>query len=225
MNQCVYFLRCPSTMEIRYVGKGNPKRPYALSPSRRHGRCKNWIINLSKKGLKPVVEVVFENLSYNDASEIECTYIDAFKKSGRLTNLTIGGDGSKGYKHSDHIKEQLSIMKKGKPLSRETVEGFLKFKEENPKFSTIKKGSKLSESHIQALINSKKGKNYKKVSYENARKVPCRCIDKLTGEITIFPTLRACADAIGVKWSLVTNHVRRNSSLLNKRFNVRPLKA
>jgi hypothetical protein len=220
MNKVVYLLRDPVSLEIRYVGKGTPKRPYLIKGNQRSGHCKNWISSLKAKDLEPTVDVIFTELSDEAASVIEKAYIKALRPKGRLTNLTEGGEGAPGYKVTEETKAHLSAIKKGRPISDATREGAAEFRKANPEWATIPKGSKLSESHKQALRESKSGKDYSKVNYSNAPKVPCVCLDTWTGDIKEYPTLRSCAAAIGVENSVVGNHVRRKSKLLANRFNI-----
>lgn len=81
--------------------------------------------NLSKKSIKnniiksisnsldelPIFYKIFENLSVDNANCIEVNLIKHFgkikDKSGILSNLTDGGDGTSGYNHTEEYKETL----------------------------------------------------------------------------------------------------------------------
>lgn len=67
-NKCVYRHRRLDTNEIFYVGIGNDKRPYDFN--KRNRWWKN-IFNLT--GIN--VEVLYDNLTWEDSCELEEVYI------------------------------------------------------------------------------------------------------------------------------------------------------
>lgn len=96
----IYVLKCPSTGEIRYVGKTE-------SPTRRLSRhmrdsangashhCGRWIRKLLSAGLKPVMEIVRVLEASQNWQEAEIQEIRRHKEQGcRLTNCTDGGEGA-----------------------------------------------------------------------------------------------------------------------------------
>lgn len=66
------------------------------------------------------------------------TYIHAEKSNGY--NMTIGGESTRGYKHSEETKRKMSEARKGKTLS------------------TLENGKKFTQEHIDKLNESKKKK-------------------------------------------------------------------
>lgn len=71
-------------------------------------------------------EILFENLSHNDACEKEIELIRFYKLQKLSYNQTDGGDGCPGihnigYHHSDEIKKRISESKTGKPFSEEHI--------------------------------------------------------------------------------------------------------
>ena len=124
----IYLLKDPTTYEIRYVGKSvNPTARYSkhLFESKKKGK-KNylycWIRSLIIKDLKPLMEII----EYCDNwQEREKFWINYYSNE-KLTNLSEGGVGSTGYKHTEEWKRAASERMKnnkimtGRKLSEET---------------------------------------------------------------------------------------------------------
>lgn len=99
-----------------YVGKGKNNRCYIglKDNSKIKNTFKyNKINNIIKSGYFPIIEKIFENISNIDACKYE---IDIIKKIGKLTdktgpllNITNGGDGMLGTKHTKEWIDLLSI--------------------------------------------------------------------------------------------------------------------
>lgn len=99
----VYRHRRLDTNEIFYVGIGSDKRPYDFN--KRNNWWKN-VFNLTDIN----VEVLYSNLSWEDACELEEFLISLYGRrdlsTGTLVNLTSGGDGTVNYKHTNsHINK------------------------------------------------------------------------------------------------------------------------
>ena len=114
MDYYIYFHYRNDTKTPFYVGKGKGYRYRDFSKSKRNNFWKN-IAN--KHGLTSVIAV--ENLSNTQALELEKMYISYFKSKGiLLANLTDGGDGCLGYKHTEDSKKRLSKSLEGKGIDR-----------------------------------------------------------------------------------------------------------
>lgn len=104
MEYCLYFHINKSNSEIFYVGIGNKKRPYS-----KRSRSQFWKNIVEKYDY--LVEIIYTELSFEDACELERYYIRMFGRldigSGILVNLTDGGEGSNGYKHSEETKDKI----------------------------------------------------------------------------------------------------------------------
>ena len=104
MEYCVYFHINKSSSEVFYVGIGNKKRPYS-----RRSRSQFWKNIVEKYDY--LVEIIHNELSFEEACELERHYIKIFGRldigSGILVNLTDGGEGSNGYKHSEETKDKI----------------------------------------------------------------------------------------------------------------------
>ena len=99
-----------------YIGKGVNDR---IKSTKVIGRCsgfkKSKLISLKNKGIKPIVEILFENLSNEKSLEIEKLLISKIGrrdlKLGPLTNLTDGGDGRTNGRNSLESNEKGRISK------------------------------------------------------------------------------------------------------------------
>jgi len=124
----VYFHKKISDGVIFYVGKGSNRRAFSKS-----GRNAYWNNVVNKHGYE--IEIFKNNLSENDAFELERLAIKTLKEIGvPLTNMTDGGEGSGGYKPSEELK--LYISNKLKLLWKEKPEIF---KSGKRKVSLVKK--------------------------------------------------------------------------------------
>jgi group I intron endonuclease len=124
-NYCVYFyLREDKTPY--YVGMGGKQRPFAKHAHRQ-----------DKVDFKPkntdLILIVHENLSQQEAFDLEIYYIKQYGKKcsgGILINLTEGGEGAK---HNEETRKKLSQIKTGLKASEDTKR----------KMSETRKGKKM----------------------------------------------------------------------------------
>lgn len=94
----IYGLRCPLTGLIRYIGKSiNPRKRLSrhLHDSRnRKGHRENWLLYLSKQGLKPTLEIIAK-VPELEWEFWERSYIRLYRCLGfALVNGTDGGEGA-----------------------------------------------------------------------------------------------------------------------------------
>lgn len=105
----VYVLKDPITLDIRYVGYTGQLLSKRLSAHIQD--CKkiknshrvNWIRNLLNKEKQPIIELVKDKLTHEDAIILEISLIS---KITNLVNGTIGGDGIPN--PSQEIREKIS---------------------------------------------------------------------------------------------------------------------
>ena len=109
-----------------YIGKGKGRRcTRALEPNelKKQKRTikRNYLESLYKNGYKPIVIKVYENLTEIESFDKEVYLIKLIGRmkyeNGPLTNLSEGGDGASGYKHSDEAKSKVSSTHKGRKLT------------------------------------------------------------------------------------------------------------
>ena len=94
-------------------------------------------------------KVLIDNLTKEQANEVEQQLIKYYKGIGKSYNITNGGEGTVGYKHTDSYKEGMRLLQLGKPKSKESIdkrkETFSKFpykcsEETKRKISSAMKG-------------------------------------------------------------------------------------
>lgn len=120
--QCIiYLLHHPASKQL-YIGKSakGMKRPRGHSEP---GQLKHyahlprakWIQSLKKRGLEAQIVILEVCASPNDLDEAERFHISYFRSLGfRLLNLTDGGDGINGYRHSDKARARMSKKHKAR---------------------------------------------------------------------------------------------------------------
>lgn len=125
MKTFIYSLCDPITEEVRYIGKTDQylkQRLYSHiqeSKSDKRSHKISWIKSLLSKGLKPLIKIVDE-VPQDEWKYWECYYIELYKSRGyNLTNLTDGGQGGSGYKHTEESRERMRQSKLGQKLSEE----------------------------------------------------------------------------------------------------------
>ena len=139
MKSVIYALIHPITREPRYCGGTvqpikNRLRVHIYDSSTRkydhHTAC--WIKSLLNQGLSPEI-IVIQELDIEYYFLVEMLWIWWFRRMGiRLTNSTVGGEGTLGYKcseesrqkrrnrrHSNATKIKQSLAHKGVPKSEE----------------------------------------------------------------------------------------------------------
>ena len=171
----IYVLKHPDTLEIRYVGKtvrslskrlGNH---IANAKGNKHNKhLSNWILSILREDKSPIIELI-EECDYSVWQEREKYWISKFPN---LINLTIGGDGCKGFihspetiaklrlvnlgkKHTEEFKKAMSKRLKGVPLSKEHIAKIVKANTGRKASEETKK--KLSESH-KGIVQSEESK-------------------------------------------------------------------
>jgi len=101
----VYAHKKKTDGKIFYIGKGCGKRAY------KKDRSEWWKNTVSKHGY--TVEILSDGLLEEDAFELEEFVISELK--GQLCNMTNGGEGSSGLKHSEEAKAKLRAYWSGRP--------------------------------------------------------------------------------------------------------------
>lgn len=164
---------------IFYIGIGNEKRPYD-----KRMRSKFWNNIVNKYGY--IVEIVYQNLSWEKACELEKKLIQKYgrrdKNTGCLCNMTDGGDGAFGTIVSKETREKLSKVRRGKKQSKKWIEnranslrGNKLTKDHKFNLRKAKLGATLTDEHKQniskALQNSKNPPSSRKVINTKTKKI------------------------------------------------------
>lgn len=160
-NFYVYGLFAPGrSPELFYIGKGQGHRSKAHFRPSSKGRNphKDRII---EKYPECYDKILFENLSEVEAFEIERSLIAENKDS--VVNLTEGGEGPSGYKHTEEWKAQASerTVGAGNPFyaKTHTLEARQKISEGQTGEKNHRFGKKLSDQHKKILKESVSGEN------------------------------------------------------------------
>lgn len=115
----VYTLTDPRNGMPFYVGKGVGRRCHFHAWEAKNSDKPTYKLNKIRKiqslGLDIIVNKVEENVSHEQAKELECFLIAEMREFGiDLTNATDGGDGRAGYVISEETRKKL-----GRPKSEE----------------------------------------------------------------------------------------------------------
>ena len=106
-NYYVYAFLRETDLTPYYIGKGIGKRAFAT-----HGR------RVSAPKDKNRIIILYQNLTENQAYNIEILLIDFYGRedlgTGRLLNMTSGGDGRSKIIVKEETREKLSNASKGK---------------------------------------------------------------------------------------------------------------
>lgn len=211
---------------IFYVGIfENPSRPFDFNEQRR-----NQIWNRVKEKTEIRVDIVAENLTWEEACEMEVQLISYYgrkdKGDGELVNLTDGGDGAVGIIKSEETRKKLSESLRGRKLSEETkhkVSETLKdYFKENPNpwkgkkhseetlrlLSELAKERPVNFDAIEAMRNKNIGGNHteehrKKLSEKAKQRPPMsqEVKDKISKSVTAVQTGRPCKEETKLKIS------------------------
>lgn len=119
MTTFIYKLIDPRDGLVRYVGKANKPRTrlyrhiQAAKNNSRKTRVCAWVKTLLNNNLVPIMEIIEEcNFEIWESRE---QYWIAFYQHEKLTNLSPGGEGIKGYKWTEERKEKQRLRMLGKP--------------------------------------------------------------------------------------------------------------
>ena len=160
----VYVYRNPLKGNLPfYVGKGHGYRATShLTETRSFNPHKtNTIKKIQAAGLEPVIWIVWRGHNEGTAFQIEEHLIAKWGRhteGGLLTNLTSGGEGASGYKHTEAFKRMISMRLTGRVVSEET----------RVNMSKAQKGHSCSDEHKRKLSDVQKGKI---ISIETRRKM------------------------------------------------------
>jgi len=145
------------TKTVFYVGKGQNKRAYS-----KHKRNIYWH-NIVNKAGGFTVNFIAKNIDEELALLCEVERIDQLKRLGfKLSNITEGGEGSSGYKHTAESLKKISEASKafmtGRKMPKESIEkmratktGMLASEETKQKISKSLMGNKNASGNSNRL--------------------------------------------------------------------------
>jgi hypothetical protein len=147
-----YLHRRADDGRVFYVGKGRQRRAYSD-----YRRTPRWVRTVAKHGL--VVDLVAFFWVEADALIHERALIAEHRAAGSpLCNLSDGGEGPCGYKHTDEQRRKNSEARKGLKQSQETIAkrvakliGRPRSAETRAKIAASKIGKKIDPLHAERL--------------------------------------------------------------------------
>lgn len=135
-----------------YIGKGTRGRCYSGIRDKKSSRKVSKINSIIKGGEFPIIMKIEEGLTNKESQEKEITYIKKIGrmdlKLGPLTNMTSGGDGGLGLKHSEEWKKILS-----KPILQFSLDG--EFIDEYPSVKEAAEKTGIVKQNISSNLTGK----------------------------------------------------------------------
>lgn len=108
--------------EVFYIGIGSDCKGYFKRAKSHQYRNYYWNNIVNKTSYE--IEILLDDSSKEDAIKKEIEFISLYGRkdlnSGTLVNMTSGGEGLNGFKHSDSSKLKISEYQKNKTFSEET---------------------------------------------------------------------------------------------------------
>lgn len=148
----VYTHTRPDTNEVFYVGKGTNYRMKQKS-----NRNKYWQNIVNKCGGYKA-NILAGNLTEQEAINFEILMISKLKQANvKLCNLTNGGDGISGYRHTQENRKKFSESRRGRISP---TKGTILTNEHKEKLRLAKLGKKQSPDHVAKAAAGRKGKKY-----------------------------------------------------------------
>lgn len=200
----IYSLSCPTTGQIRYVGKSKnlTKRMYdhlLVTPEEtNHRAC--WIRSLLAKNQKPILEILDE-VPVSEWPQWEVAWIEYFREQGfNLTNATPGGEdppSSLGRKLTPEQCAVIGARSRGRKVSegtREKIRASLLGRKRSPeaiaKFVAKTKGVKRTPEQCARISAGLRGR---KLSNETREKLRIANLGKKQAPEAIAKRVAACS--------------------------------
>lgn len=186
-----------------YIGIGSDEEGQYERAYSKESRTKYWHSIVSKAGYE--IEVLLNELTWEEACQKEIQFIKLYGRKdlneGTLVNMTDGGEGTPGFKHSDITKEKCRIAAK-------TQKNNIKGTEEYEAAKLLK--SKWSSGERNPCFG-KFGKDHPryggKAPWLTGKNNPRRTKVEYKGQV--YDSKTELAKSIGVSNSLITKMVKR----------------
>jgi group I intron endonuclease len=211
-----------------YIGKGKGERhidhlrPYKLN---KKTYISNRINKIKKSNVNPFIIKIKENITEEEALSIEVFFISLIGRrnlnTGTLVNITDGGEGVSGLKHT--LESRLKMSNKGekhpnwgKHLNVETRKKISeRLKVNNPmcnpeiaeKVRLKNLGREPWNKGLKTPADVCKKLSEKKIKYKNIQ-----LISKIDSSILTFNTIREVMNFIGVTHRSVLNYILKGES-------------
>lgn len=151
-NFYVYLHRRETDNSIFYVGKGKDRRAWSRSCRNQH-----WKNVAAKHGVS--VEIYQSGMSEACALTLERIAIASLGIS-KLANVTFGGGGTSGYRHTDETRAKIAESGRGRPFHPNSAIGL-----------RARRGCKLTAGHKAKLSLAKAGVTRGPRSEETRKKI------------------------------------------------------
>lgn len=155
---CTYAHYTPQG-RLFYIGKGTKRR--AIQQSSRNQHWKNIVIKYGK----PKVEILAKWDTEEEALSHERLLISCFRDMGyNLANKADGGKSNSGFKHTEEHKKRMSILTKGRPGKKPSLETLEKLRISHLGQKSWNKGlkgvTKFSKEVVEKRVAKLRGRLY-----------------------------------------------------------------
>jgi len=196
MNTYIYVLKDPDTQQVRYVGKSDCPRKRLNQHNclmyKKGTYLSSWLISLKTRNLKPIMEII-DIVDINNWKESEAVWIEFYKKQGcNLVNLTVGGEGCDGYRHSEENKIKMSKIQKDV------------WKRGGKKYIPTFSGKKHTDESLKKMSLSQSGEKNHSYGKKVPEEIKIHLSKKLGTEVIVngvkYPSLRQAAKSLNMIW-------------------------
>lgn len=203
----IYYLKCPKTGKIRYIGQTRRKslglRLTMHIQDAKRGKIyhnANWIRQLLSENMRPTIHLLEEILVEN-LDEREIYWIKTYREAGyNLTNQTDGGFG-----HSGFAQSKETCKKRSESMKKLAQEGFYNNPERSKKISLFNKGKIIPQEMRDRIANTLRGRPLAEKTIAKLRQGRIKSVDIFTGEETTYLCLSEAARLLNVNRGPISN--------------------
>lgn len=203
----IYYLRCPKTGQIRYIGQTRRKsislRLTMHIQDAKKGKFyhnANWIRQLLSEEMKPTIHLLEETFVEN-LDEREIYWIKTYREAGyNLTNQTDGGFGHVGF-----IQSKETRKKRSDSMKKLAQEGFYNNPERSKKLSLFNKGKTIPQEMRNRIASTLRGRPLAEGTIAKLRQGRVKSVDIFTGEEITYNCLSEAARILNVNRGPISN--------------------